>query len=108
MVSVLFAALIGGFALGQAAPNLQHFSTAKVTGARVIGMIRRCARLQLPACTGRALAATSSPSHARCLVQAWRHADLKHRAGLLLMSQQQLPDKQNPSSGACMVLASNA
>ena len=40
-MSVLFAALIGGFALGQAAPNLQYFSTGKVAGARVIGMISR-------------------------------------------------------------------
>ena len=42
VMSVLFAALIGGFALGQAAPNLQYFSTGKVAGARVIGMISRC------------------------------------------------------------------
>ena len=28
MVNVLFAALIGGFALGQAAPNLQYFTQA--------------------------------------------------------------------------------
>jgi hypothetical protein len=40
-MSVLFAALIGGFALGQAAPNLQYFAAAKVAGARVVGMIRR-------------------------------------------------------------------
>ncbi len=42
VVSVLFAALIGGFALGQAAPNLQYFATGRVAGARVLGMIKRC------------------------------------------------------------------
>lgn len=41
-MSVLFAALLGGFALGQAAPNLQYFAAAKVAGARVVGMINRC------------------------------------------------------------------
>ena len=28
MVNVLFAALLGGFALGQAAPNMQYFMQA--------------------------------------------------------------------------------
>lgn len=40
-MSVLFAALLGGFALGQAAPNLQYFAAAKVAGTRVVGMINR-------------------------------------------------------------------
>ncbi len=40
-MSVLFAALLGGFALGQAAPNIQFFAAAKVAGARVLGMINR-------------------------------------------------------------------
>lgn len=59
MVSVLFAALIGGFALGQAAPNLQYFSTGRVAGARVIGMIKRCA---CPGFAGR-LAFCLAPPH---------------------------------------------
>ncbi|CAL8467005.1 g6541 [Coccomyxa elongata] len=41
VMSVLFAALLGGFALGQAAPNIQFFVAAKVAGARVLGMINR-------------------------------------------------------------------
>ncbi len=51
-MSVLFAALLGGFALGQAAPNLQYFATAKVAGARVVGMIRRCPSLNFLLRTG--------------------------------------------------------
>ena len=41
-MSVLFAALLGGFALGQAAPNIQFFAAGKVAGGRVLGMIDRC------------------------------------------------------------------
>ena len=40
-MSVLFAALLGGFALGQAAPNIQFFAAGKVAGGRVLGMINR-------------------------------------------------------------------
>jgi len=40
-MSVLFAALLGGFALGQAAPNIQYFAAGKVAGGRVLGMINR-------------------------------------------------------------------
>lgn len=40
-MSVLFAALLGGFALGQAAPNIQFFTAGKVAGGRVLGMIQR-------------------------------------------------------------------
>ncbi|KAK9810283.1 hypothetical protein WJX72_007941 [[Myrmecia] bisecta] len=41
VMNVLFAALIGGFALGQAAPNLQYFQTGRVAGARVFEMLKR-------------------------------------------------------------------
>ncbi len=41
VMSVLFAALLGGFALGQAAPNIQFFAAGKVAGGRVLGMIDR-------------------------------------------------------------------
>lgn len=40
-MSVLFAALIGGFALGQAAPNLQYFQRGKTSGAQVFNIIAR-------------------------------------------------------------------
>ena len=40
-MSVLFAALLGGFALGQAAPNIQVFSAGKAAGGRVLGMMYR-------------------------------------------------------------------
>ena len=40
-MSVLFAALIGGFALGQAAPNLQFFQRGKASGASVFAVIAR-------------------------------------------------------------------
>ncbi len=33
MINVLFAALIGGFALGQAAPNLQYFTQVRAGAA---------------------------------------------------------------------------
>ena len=38
-MSVLFAALLGGFALGQAAPSIQFFAAGRVAGGRVLGMI---------------------------------------------------------------------
>ena len=40
-MNVLFAALIGGFALGQAAPNLQYFQKGKASGASVFAIIAR-------------------------------------------------------------------
>ncbi len=41
VMNVLFAALIGGFALGQAAPNLQYFQRGKASGAQVFAVIAR-------------------------------------------------------------------
>lgn len=49
-MSVLFAALLGGFALGQAAPNIQFFAAAKVAGARVLGMINRSGNVPVNWC----------------------------------------------------------
>lgn len=40
-MNVLFAALIGGLALGQAAPNLQYFQKGKASGAAVFSIIAR-------------------------------------------------------------------
>ena len=40
-MNVLFAALIGGFALGQAAPNIQYFQRGKASGAQVFTVIKR-------------------------------------------------------------------
>jgi ATP-binding cassette subfamily B (MDR/TAP) protein 1 len=50
VMSVLFAALLGGFALGQAAPNIQFFAAAKVAGARVLGMINRSGNVPVNWC----------------------------------------------------------
>jgi hypothetical protein len=41
VVSVLFSALIGGFALGQAAPNLQYFAQGKAAGGRIFQIMHR-------------------------------------------------------------------
>lgn len=41
VMNVLFAALSGGFALGQAAPNFPYFTRGKVCGARVFAIINR-------------------------------------------------------------------
>jgi ABC-type multidrug transport system fused ATPase/permease subunit len=41
VVNVLFSALIGGFALGQAAPNVQYFQQGKVAGARIFEIMGR-------------------------------------------------------------------
>ena len=41
VMSVLFAALLGGFALGQAAPSIQFFAAGRAAGGRVLGMIAR-------------------------------------------------------------------
>ncbi|KAL0036182.1 hypothetical protein WJX79_007336 [Trebouxia sp. C0005] len=41
VMNVLFAALIGGFSLGQAAPNLKYFQRGKASGAVVFKIIAR-------------------------------------------------------------------
>ena len=41
VMNVLFAALIGGFAVGQAAPNLKYFQRGKASGAAVFRIIAR-------------------------------------------------------------------
>eukprot|EP00889_Picochlorum_renovo_P000110 jgi/Picre1/27140/NNA_000109.t1 len=41
VLNVLFSALIGGIALGQAAPNIQYFQAGKVSGRRVFGILAR-------------------------------------------------------------------
>lgn len=43
MLNVLFAALIGGFALGMAAPNFQYFATGMSAYARLLKVLNRCA-----------------------------------------------------------------
>ena len=49
MVSVLFSALIGGFALGQAAPNVQYFIKGRVAGGRIFGLMGREPAIDLDA-----------------------------------------------------------
>ena len=41
VLNVLFAALFGGFALGQAAPNLQYFAQASGAGGRIFAVLAR-------------------------------------------------------------------
>ena len=41
VLTVLFSILIGGFALGQAAPNVQYFQQGQVAGARIFDILRR-------------------------------------------------------------------
>ena len=41
VMNVLFAAIIGGFSLGQAAPNFQYFTKGKIGGARIFAVIDR-------------------------------------------------------------------
>lgn len=70
MLTVLFSALIGGMALGQAAPNLKFFQAGRVSGARVFSVINRSA-----AGPGSSLGCCM---HAECLflhraVSCWRH-----------------------------------
>lgn len=48
VLSVLLAALLGGFALGQAAPNFQYFSRACAAGGKCFALIERRPRLQSP------------------------------------------------------------
>lgn len=55
VVNVLFAALIGGFALGMAAPNIQHF----VAGRSAFGRLKRVLDRH-------AIAPETDPRLARC------------------------------------------
>ena len=48
MLSVLLSALLGGFALGQAAPNFQYFSRARAAGGKCFALISRKPQLQSP------------------------------------------------------------
>ena len=41
VVNVLYAAILGGVALGQAAPNIQYFISGKAAGARVFAVLDR-------------------------------------------------------------------
>lgn len=41
VINVLMAAIMGGYSLGQAAPNLEHFQTAKVAGGRIFELMSR-------------------------------------------------------------------
>jgi ATP-binding cassette subfamily B (MDR/TAP) protein 1 len=49
VVNVLFSALIGGFALGQAAPNLQYFAQGKAAGGRIFQIMQRQPDIDLDA-----------------------------------------------------------
>ena len=49
VLNVLFAALIGGFALGQAAPNIQYFQQGSAAAARVFAVMDRKPRIDLDA-----------------------------------------------------------
>jgi ATP-binding cassette subfamily B (MDR/TAP) protein 1 len=46
ILSVFFAVLTGGFSLGQMPTGLQHFSTAKVSGARIFWVIETVSEIQ--------------------------------------------------------------
>ena len=48
MLSVLLSALLGGFALGQAAPNLQYFARARAAAGKCFALIERQSLLQSP------------------------------------------------------------
>lgn len=48
VLSVLLSALLGGFALGQAAPNFQYFSRACAAGGKCFALIERRPQLQSP------------------------------------------------------------
>lgn len=41
MLVVLFSAILGGMALGQAAPNVKYFQQGRIAGARVFALISR-------------------------------------------------------------------
>ena len=38
---MLYCAILGGVALGQAAPNIQYFVAGKAAGARLFAVLRR-------------------------------------------------------------------
>ena len=48
VMNVLFAAIVGGFSLGQAAPNFQFFTKGKVGGARIFAVIERQPQIASP------------------------------------------------------------
>jgi ATP-binding cassette, subfamily B (MDR/TAP), member 1 len=41
VMNVIFGAIIGGFSLGQAAPNFSSFFTGRVAGGRIFRVINR-------------------------------------------------------------------
>ena len=43
MLNVIFAALIGGLAIGQAAPNIVYFIAGQAAFARIKRVLDRCA-----------------------------------------------------------------
>ena len=45
---MLLSALLGGFALGQAAPNFQYFARARAAGGKCFALIERKPKLQSP------------------------------------------------------------
>lgn len=47
VLNVIFAAIIGGFALGQAVPNLQHFNQGRSSGAVLFNMINQTPEIDL-------------------------------------------------------------
>ena len=48
VMSVLFAALMGGVSLGQAAPAAAHFAAARSAGGRLVAVIRRTPAIRAP------------------------------------------------------------
>ena len=48
-MTIIFAAIIGGFSLGQAAPNFPAFNTGRVAGARIYKLIDRVPTIDLNA-----------------------------------------------------------
>ena len=48
VMSVLFAAIMGGVSLGQAAPAAAHFATARAAGGRLVAVIRRTPSIRAP------------------------------------------------------------
>lgn len=47
VLNVLFAALIGGFALGQAAPNVQYFQQGAAAATRVFEVMQRKPKIDM-------------------------------------------------------------
>ena len=46
---VIFSAIIGGFGIGQAGPNMQYFATGRVAGRRLFDVINRVPPINLAA-----------------------------------------------------------